>query len=231
MSLNNNAYHQLAPYYDASTSLRIYKVYRSLIGNIKNKRILDLGCGTGTLLKSYAEHNECHGMDCSPDMIKIAKKKDKKSVYSIGDIRSFKYNKNFDGIICAFDTINHLPLFKDWHNLFIKTHAHLNNNGIFYFDYNTRDGFSYYNGKTVFKIIGSDYTIRHIKFVAPNTCKWHIHNFIKLSNDSYSHTKAEIKERAYPIDKIEKELRKLFHTMIKKNDGNRIYYKLKKKAA
>ena len=112
--LSNQSYKQLAKYYDELINLRVFIIYKSIIGEIKNRRLLDLGCGTGTLLKYYSSKNETFGIDGSPEMIKIAKAKDKNTNYSVGDIKNFKINKKFNIIACAFDTINHLPALKNW---------------------------------------------------------------------------------------------------------------------
>jgi predicted TPR repeat methyltransferase len=136
---SNKAYKHIASYYDKSTTLKVLKAYKYILGEIKNKQILDLGCGTGNILKHYSTNNETYGIDGSPEMIKIAKSKDKKSIYKIGDIVKFKYNKKFDIIVCTYDTINHLPSLKNWEQLFKNVSKHLSNEGMFIFDYNTID--------------------------------------------------------------------------------------------
>ena len=57
------------------------KLYKPIIENLKNKNIhsiLDLGCGTGALLKEIKELNiaeQLFGIDISPNMLEIAKNK------------------------------------------------------------------------------------------------------------------------------------------------------------
>lgn len=48
VALNKKAYHELSPYF-----------------NVKGKRILDIGCGTGTFLNNVKAHNEVLGLEIS----------------------------------------------------------------------------------------------------------------------------------------------------------------------
>ena len=115
---SNKAYKLLARFYDKSTNNDVLQKYKALIGPVKEQYILDLGCGTGTLLKYYASQNRTYGIDGSPDMLKIAKIKDKKTHYSVGDLRNVKIDNKFNIITCAFDTINHLTSIGGWEKLF-----------------------------------------------------------------------------------------------------------------
>lgn len=42
-----------------------------------------------------------------------------------------------DVVICVFDTLNHLPRFASWLELFERVHEHLADGGLFLFDVNT----------------------------------------------------------------------------------------------
>ena len=64
--LDKNPYDQFARFYDKSTNLEVFNTYVSIIGNkIKDKNILDLGCGTGNLLTFYSANNKTFGIDGS----------------------------------------------------------------------------------------------------------------------------------------------------------------------
>lgn len=225
----NEAYEQIASYYDNSTNLKVFNTYLALIGNIKNKKILDLGCGTGTLLKHYARDNKTFGIDASPAMIKKAKTKDSRSTYKIGDIRNFKLKTEFNIITCTYDTINHLPTFNDWGLLFKNTASHLSRDGIFLFDFNTIQGLKNNKG-ALLQEIGNDYIIRQVK-IEKQSCLWIFHYFKKASNGSFKHKRSVIKERSFPQKEIEKKVRKYFKIIeIKKCGDNRVYIKAKSKA-
>ena len=76
-----------------------------LFRNIKNKRILELGCGNGFWLKILASKGaECSGIDKSKNQISVAIEENKKSRYKInyhlGDIANLKrFSKKFDYIL------------------------------------------------------------------------------------------------------------------------------------
>lgn len=106
--------------------------------NIKKKSLLDLGCGTGNFLKKLEkEFDYCAGIDISPDMIAIAKENCSKSVLEVKSVTDFSFDKKFDLITCNFDMINHLPSLSDWEKTFTLVFNHLEDGGIFIFDFNT----------------------------------------------------------------------------------------------
>lgn len=108
----------------------------------KNDTILDIACGTGELLKYYeSKEFKAYGIDISPEMIEIAKRKAPnstimtKSVYQINEL-----NKKFDAISCTFMLV-HIP--KEKTNAFINNVKNiLNDNGIFFtvFTTNQKEG-------------------------------------------------------------------------------------------
>lgn len=226
---NNRVYRYFAKYYDEFTNLKVFAAYKFIIGKIRGLRVLDLGCGTGTLLKYYSAKNGTYGIDGSPEMIKIAKTKDKKTYYSVGVIKNFKINKKFDIITCTFDTINHLSTLKEWGQLFKAVNAHLANDGIFIFDFNTIKGLDHYSSQTIFKKIGKDYFIMRVK-AEGQIYFWTINGFIKNSVGLFKHKEFIIKERTYPNKLIIKKVKKYFSIENIINDKNRTYIKVKKRA-
>ena len=100
--------------------------------------VLDLGCGTGNFLKKIEKFVErTVGIDISENMIEIAKKNCKHSDLYVQSVLSFNFNKKFDLITCNFDMINHLNTIQDWEQMFKLVYKHLNEGGIFLFDFNT----------------------------------------------------------------------------------------------
>ena len=134
-------YDSYSKVYDEVMGKKYQLIYKNLIkkflgqSNIKNKKILELGCGTGIILSSLSDYNETFGLDISPEMIKIAKKNDKKSTYLLMDMVNFKLPHFYDIIFCSFDSINHLLDINDWEKTFKAVEKHLNPKGIFIFDF------------------------------------------------------------------------------------------------
>ncbi len=77
---------------------------------IKNKKILDVGCGTGTQILAFDKSNVFFCLDFSKNMIKIAKEKlkDYNAYFIIADARNLPFkNFSFDYVI-SIACLHHL---------------------------------------------------------------------------------------------------------------------------
>lgn len=96
----------------------------------QNKKVLDVGCGTGVLIPDYIERNvaKCIAIDISANMIRIAESKFK-NFKNIGfihaDAENFEFKEKFDCIIIY----NAFPHFINRDILFDNLAKHLNDNG------------------------------------------------------------------------------------------------------
>lgn len=103
--------------------------------------VLDLACGTGnTVLPMAYRGYEVKGVDISPEMIYLARKKaEQKSVkadFYIGDIRNFNLDKPVELVTCFHDGLNYITNPSDLRDVFMKTAENLKNRGLFIFDLN-----------------------------------------------------------------------------------------------
>lgn len=99
--------------------------------------LLELGCGTGSLLERLTDIPTLVGLDRSPEMLAIAGAKVPRAQLVEGDLASFSLGRRFDVVICIFDTLNHLLTFDAWLSAFDAVTAHLADGGLFVFDINT----------------------------------------------------------------------------------------------
>jgi SAM-dependent methyltransferase len=99
--------------------------------------VLELGCGTGSILNQLTALPALTGMDRSPEMLAVASTKVPRARLLLGDIGEFWLGERFDVVICVFDTLNHLLTFEAWQTMFETVHAHLVDGGLFIFDVNT----------------------------------------------------------------------------------------------
>ncbi len=99
--------------------------------------LLELGCGTGSILKRLTSVPSLTGLDLSPEMLAVAQEKVPGARFIEGDMKAFSLRETFDVVICVFDTMNHLLSFGDWQSMFDVVHDHLAEAGLFIFDVNT----------------------------------------------------------------------------------------------
>jgi len=108
-------YRQLANYYDEIYHFKDYQKEAEKIETLINQykkspgnNLLDVACGTGNHIGYLKQHYSVVGMDSSPEMLRIARKKHPDVVFHRGDMTSFKLKNRFDIITCLFSAIGHV---------------------------------------------------------------------------------------------------------------------------
>ena len=108
-------YKQLAKYYDEIYHFKNYQKEAEKIETLiqqhkksSGNQLLDVACGTGNHIAYLKEHYTVEGLDFSPDMLRIARKKHPDVAFHTGDMTSFKLKKRFDVITCLFSAIGHV---------------------------------------------------------------------------------------------------------------------------
>jgi SAM-dependent methyltransferase len=99
--------------------------------------LLELGCGTGSILARLETTAALTGLDRSPEMLAIAATKVPGAQLVGGDMADFDLGRRFDVVACVFDSINHLLDVPSWASLIACVHRHLTDGGLFVFDVNT----------------------------------------------------------------------------------------------
>lgn len=144
MSAKN--YEHLAKVYDigwGSFALNYVNMINKILvaGKIDKAKILDLACGSGNLAIKLAKGGQIvKGIDISPKMIQVAKKKSEyieNVSFETEDMTKFIADEKYDVITCTFDSINYLLRDDDVITMFAKVFTALNNTGVFIFDFNT----------------------------------------------------------------------------------------------
>lgn len=135
-------YQHYARFYDAldsSESERFANLAQSLLETYapQSKTVLELGCGTGTILKQLSNTYQVSGLDSSKAMLDIARKKLPDTPLFQTRMETFDLKQSYDAILCMYDSINHLPHKDDWLKTFKQVALHLHPNGYFIFDMNT----------------------------------------------------------------------------------------------
>lgn len=141
----DNSYSYFYEYYDMYIDEVDFDLWASYIYSLANKKlndknILDLGCGTGLLLLSLNNIEQCnlYGVDIDEGMLSMAYNNALEENTHINlfnyDMSKFYLDKKFDFIYCANDSINYLLKEDDIFNLFYNTYKMLNKDSIFTFD-------------------------------------------------------------------------------------------------
>lgn len=123
----------------------------------KNASVLDLCCGTGQLAQVLNERGyEVTGIDGSGEMLKIAQENSPSSTFLEDDARSFDVDKQFDGIISTYDSLNHIMNLEELQAVFRNVNESLVEGGLFLFDMNME---STYKGhwNSSFNIVEDDH--------------------------------------------------------------------------
>jgi SAM-dependent methyltransferase len=130
-------FRELARYYDLLYSGKNYRAeVAGLIalarcyGRSNGRDWLDVACGTGRHLEYLREKYSVVGVDLSPDMLAIARRRLPRADLYRGDMRSFHLRRQFDVVSCLFSAIGHLPNEREVGRAFANFARHLKPGGV-----------------------------------------------------------------------------------------------------
>src|SRR5271166_2109535 len=137
-------YDLFAPHYDAVTgdAATDTAFIDSIIRHAHPQPVtlLEVACGTGGIIASLADRYQVAGLDISPGMLAVARKKLPEGIpLHLADMSNFNLNTKFDAVICVYHGINHLLSFADWKSFFGCVSSQLNEGGLLTFDIVTID--------------------------------------------------------------------------------------------
>jgi SAM-dependent methyltransferase len=123
---------KLLPFRDFVESFSLFR----LIGNLKGRTVLDLACGEGhytrRLKQAGAAH--VHGVDISPEMIKLAEESEKTDPlgcqYSVGNAANLSLGERFDVVVGVY-LLNYASSKAMLLDLCRTIHDHLKLGGVF----------------------------------------------------------------------------------------------------
>jgi ubiquinone/menaquinone biosynthesis C-methylase UbiE len=106
-------------------------MYALVPKNLKNKKLLDVGCGPGIHMNKYVSRGaKGVGVDISESMITLAKKHCPKAEFFVGDMTKLRFKKNSFDIITSSFAIDYI---KDIDSFASKIKGVLKKDGLFIF--------------------------------------------------------------------------------------------------
>jgi len=113
-------YAEMAQYYDRIYSFKNYAVEtEKLIGWIETHRqlngvrLLDVACGTGRHLELLSKSFDAEGLDLSPELLGLARKRNPGMTLHCADMRTFDHTSSYDVITCLFSSIGYMTTIED----------------------------------------------------------------------------------------------------------------------
>jgi SAM-dependent methyltransferase len=209
------AYEVFGKFYDAVMGDRsrpakhLEKLIRSANPNARN--VLELGCGTGSMLKHLQHNYDVSGLDTSSRMLSIARHKVPHANFFRQDMVDFQIDNRFDVICCVFDSINHLRRFSDWKKVFARVRRHLSPGGCFIFDINTQRKLERHIAEPPWvHRFGKNLLILSVTALPNRASNWNIKVFEHLNANRYVLHEEDIVEASFPSRKIVTALRTHF---------------------
>lgn len=208
------SYSEFAKFYDTAMGDMTAKV--DFLQNLIEKNapkattLLELACGTGTILKGLSEKYHVSGLDMSSEMAEIAKKKLPGVDIRTGDMISFDFGKTFDIVLCVYDSINHLFDWEGWRATIANAHRHLNDGGIFVFDFNTIERLQWLADNPPYeRELSGNYMIMDVKKEGERF-NWDIKVFEKAADGRFALRQDTIYEISFPVEQVRTEVEKNF---------------------
>ncbi len=130
-------FYRLAGEYDALTSAKatarevalLERLARDLVRS-GGRSWLDVACGTGRHLELLARRRPVVGVDLSPAMLRLARRRLPSTRLVRGDMRTFDLQEQFDVVSCLFSAIAHLRSEADVGRTFRNFARHLKPGGL-----------------------------------------------------------------------------------------------------
>lgn len=176
------------------------------------KGLLELACGTGSVLKQLQRRYRVTGVDLSTKMLDIASEKVPQAQLLHGDMRRVDLGETFDVVLCVFDSINHLLRFEDWEMVFDRARDHLDEGGLFIFDINTqrrlatlvtRPPWTQWFGEGNLSLID-------VFDDGDGVTAWGIRIFEHVGNSNYRLHSEDIREISFPLERIKESLQRRY---------------------
>lgn len=202
------------------------------------KTILEFASGTGVVAQQLQEKwYKVYGVDMSETMLQKAKKLIWTKNCKQGDMTQIDVWKEYDVVLCNYNSVCHLTSWKEWQAFFKNAYKHLKTWWVLIFDINTVSEFeSITRDFAQFYSIGDDTVCLEMK-KENGIYEWIVRMFIKNVKGTYDLHVETIPELSFEIPVIQKELENIwfknlhiedFHKWKVDSESERVYFIAKK---
>jgi SAM-dependent methyltransferase len=175
------------------------------------RSVLELACGTGSILAGLRDRYEVVGVDLSEEMLAVAKRKLPDVELVRADMTRVRLRRRFDVVLCLYDSINHLLRWRQWEALFDRAREHLHADGVFVFDLNTeRRLAALVAARPAVEWFDGNVLLLDVSDAGRGVVHWHLRVFERTGEASYRLHESTIPERSYPVDRIRESLARRF---------------------
>lgn len=212
-------YDLLAKYYDTVTgdSSSEAAFIDSVIKHANNRvvTLLEVACGTGSVMASLAGRYRVSGLDISPGVLAVAREKlPAGTALHLADMSSFRLGEKFDAIICVYHGINHLLSFAAWQSFFACAYRHLNDGGVLVFDILTINDLQMMAAMPkIVQKFGDNYLLIGVRTSDQTVFEWNIELFELQPGGGYKLLTEVIRTVSYAPEEIREVLGEEFNNI------------------
>lgn len=176
------------------------------------RTVLELACGTGSILVHLRPEYEVTGLDVSAPMLEVATAKLPGAHLVEADMTQFELGERFDAVLCVYDSINHLLAFGQWEAVFDRAYEHLDRGGIFLFDINTERRLAALGDlpPSVHWFGDGHLLVIDVRAEGDGIVVWSIRVLEHRGDDRYLLHAEDIPEVSFPRSRIEESLRRRY---------------------
>lgn len=214
-SKTESSYDEFARQYDAvmgsreETAREVKRLLRRY--HPKARTLLELGCGTGSMLALFQRRYTLTGVDLSQKMLEIAAKKVPGVPLLRQDITRLDLRERYDVILCVFDTMNHITDFRGWKRVFVRVAKLLAPGGIFVFDVNTPRKMERYASELPYAELDPD-AISIVEVIRETTDRYELRLRLlsRVRGETYRLHETRFSELVPKVDRISRALSTTF---------------------
>jgi len=210
------SYQTFARFYDAVQGDRAeHAAYlRGLIEKHQpqSRTVLELACGTGSILKQLQPRYDVTGIDLSEPMLAVAAEKLPGVRLIHGDMTRVALGESFDVVLCSYDSINHLLDFGHWEAVFDRAREHVGEEGLFIFDINTEIRLAALAAQPASPhwFGDGDLLLLDVRDAGHGVVIWDIRIFERVEGSTYRLHDEGIAEVSFPAEQVTASLRNRF---------------------